>query len=141
MANEAKLWVETELPVMFNCADAGAIEKGAFLILSGAMEVTTHAADANAIMAGIAAEEKIANDGKTKIAVYRRGIFQVTANAAVNTLGAALAMDAAANKVKIATVANVGSQLIGSALETCDAQDDTIMIELNIGAMNNNAYA
>lgn len=140
MANEAILLVETQPPISFTCADGAGIEKGAFLILSGANTVTTHGANDEAIIAGIAAAEKIASDGNTTIPVYRAGIFKVTANAAVATLGMALAMDGAANKVKGADATCVGSKIIGCALETCNAQDDVIRMELNLG-YNNNAYA
>ena len=77
MANaQAILMVETQLPLMMNCADGGAIAKGDALKLSGALTVVKCTA-ADDEFGGIAAEEKIANDGKTQIAVYRDGIFKV----------------------------------------------------------------
>jgi hypothetical protein len=79
MANAAAVLVyETELPIAFTVADGASIEKGDFLTLSSPMTVALSSADNN-IVAGIAAEEKIASDGKTKIAVYRHGIFRVEA--------------------------------------------------------------
>ena len=140
MADEAVLLVETAPPISMTCADNAGIEKGAFLILSGANTVTTHGANDEAIIAGIAAAEKIANDGNTHIPVYMEGIFRVTANAAVATLGMGLAMDGAANKVKGADASCVGSIVVGRALETCNAQNDVIRIQLKPG-FNNNAYA
>ena len=79
MANaQAVLVYETQVPVPFTVADAAAIEKGDFLQLADNATVSlTSAADQKVI--GIAAEEKIANDGKTKIAVYLGGIFRVEA--------------------------------------------------------------
>ena len=140
MAKEAVLLVETEPPISMTCADGTGIEKGTLLVLSGANTVIAHDGTADVIFAGIAAAEKIASDGNTHIPVYRRGIFKLTANAAVATLGSALAFDAVANTVKTATAADVGSDIIGCNLETCNAQNDTIRCEVNPG-YNNNAYA
>ena len=76
MANEATLIVETCLPIAFTCADGAGIEKGTLLKMSDPFTVAAATAD-NDVFAGVAAEEKIANDGKTKIAVYRGGIFNL----------------------------------------------------------------
>lgn len=82
MANApAVLVYETSIPIPFTVADGASIEKGDFLQLADNATVSlTSAADQKVI--GIAAEEKIANDGKTKIAVYLSGIFRVEAGAA-----------------------------------------------------------
>ena len=79
MANaQAVLVYELGPPVPFTVSDAAAIEKGDFLQLGDNMTVSLiSAADQKVI--GIAAEEKVANDGKTKIAVYLNGIFKVEA--------------------------------------------------------------
>jgi len=81
MANAtAVLIYETDVPIPFTVSDAASIEKGDFLQLADNATVSlTSAADQKVI--GIAAEEKIANDGKTKIAVYLGGIFRVEAGA------------------------------------------------------------
>jgi len=77
MANaQAVLVYETEVPIPFTVADAAAIEKGDFLQLGDNMTVSLVSGDDQKI-AGIAAEEKIANDGKTSMAVYMGGIFRV----------------------------------------------------------------
>ena len=89
MASAAAVLVyETALPISFTVADAAAIEKGDFLALTDPMTVALTSAD-NDLFGGIAAEEKIANDGKTKIAVYRAGIFKVE----VGTDGCTVAKD------------------------------------------------
>lgn len=77
MANEAvkKQW--NGFAYNFYCADATAIEKGTILKLSGDREVAASSADGD-IFAGIAAREKVANDGRTQIAVIRDGIFDMT---------------------------------------------------------------
>lgn len=141
MANEATLIYELETPIPFTCADGTGIEKGAILKLTDPM--TAALADGNEDnVAGIAAEEKIANDGKTKIGVYRRGIFKVLAGGAI-TVGQAMATNAGAggatNEVDTAAATAVGSKTIGLALETAD-DGHTFLMELNIGC-NNTAYA
>jgi len=81
----ATLMVETELPIMMTCVDA-AIAKGQCLKLSTPNTVAA-TAGANDIFGGIAAEEKIAGDGKLQIAVYRRGIFRLEAGTSGVTVG------------------------------------------------------
>ena len=68
MANEATLIVETDLPIMFTCANATGIEKGTLLKLSDPNTVAAATAD-NDIFIGIAAEEKIASEKKIPEAV------------------------------------------------------------------------
>ena len=118
MANEATLLFELEPPVPFTCGNATGIEKGAILEISDPMTVAVTDGDSDKII-GIAAEEKIASDGKTKIAVYLRGIFKFTAGAGGITVGRAFRTDTAtgsANEVVIAAANEEG--IIGTALET-----------------------
>ena len=129
---------ETNLPIAFSVADASAIEKGDTCKLADPMTVTA-STDSEDVIAGIAAEEKIANDGKTKIAVYRRGIFKMTAKAAF-TCGDALSSSADANKVQAATKTSIGCKTLGLALETSAGDTETVLVELNVGC-NNTAYA
>ena len=118
MASETKLIFELETPIPFTCADGTGIEKGAILKLTSPMTASLAAGDGD-IIAGIAAEEKIANDGKTKIAVYRRGIFSMLAGTAAITAGKAVdthAGSGATNEVALAPAA--GDNILGVALET-----------------------
>jgi|26BtaG_2_1085354.scaffolds.fasta_scaffold03470_8 hypothetical protein len=118
MADETTLYVELEPPVSFTCADGTGIEKGALLTLSDPMTVATTTGDTDAII-GIAAEEKIASDGKTKIAVYLRGIFKGVAGAAGTTAGQALISDTGTGTANELVNADVNSEhLVGRALET-----------------------
>ena len=94
MALETSLLYELEPPVPFTCADNTGIEKGALLILTDPATVATTTGDTDEII-GIAAEEKVANDGKTKIPVYLRGIFKGFAGAAGVTAGLAIITDTA----------------------------------------------
>ena len=128
MANEAALRVRLEDPIDFTCANTDAFEKGAFVkiydprIASGSEIVLKNCA-------GIVAREKIASDGRTQVAVYRRGIFDVHASGAINA-GDAVAM-AESNDVIAAPVSASGAQIIGSAMETA-ADNETFQIYLNI---------
>ena len=138
MANEATLIFETELPLPFTCALATGIEKGALLKLTDPMTAIIHSGDEDPV-AGIAAEEHIANEGTT-IDVYRRGIFDCTSSAAI-TIGQAVALSATVNKVKPADATCVGAKIFGIALSTASAGDKLVRIELLPGAANNEAYA
>lgn len=131
MALEWTLVQETELPLFFTVADGVGIEKGTLLALSDPYTAAAAGANANAIIAGVAAEEKIASDGKTTLAVYRRGIFKCTAGGAI-TVGDPLETSAgAANEVIKSTPAASGAQnVLGVALETA-ADTDTLLVELN----------
>jgi len=129
MALEATLIYETEAPIPFTCADNATIEKGTILTLSDPMTVAACTTD-NAVVGGIAAEEKIANDGKTKIAVYRGGIFKGTVGAAGCTAGDALITDCNTGDPNEIVVADDASEnILGTALETAtDLQ--TFLFEL-----------
>ena len=95
MANAvAVLMVETQLPIMMNCAEGTSIPKGTCLKLSGAYTVIASSA-ADDEFGGIAAEEKIGGDGKTQIAVYRDGIFKVEAGTTGVSLGMPCKLEAA----------------------------------------------
>jgi len=124
------LIVELEPPINFTCADGTGIEKGTLLALSDPMTAAASAADGD-LIAGVAAEEKIANDGKTKIAVYRRGIFKATAGGNC-TAGYALASYSStgdANDVINGAVDDLNSQSCAIALETA-TDGETLLVEL-----------
>lgn len=118
MALECTLVYETELPVPFTCADGTAIPKGSLVKITDPMTVAITAGDTDPII-GITAEEKIANDGKTQIAVYLGGIFKGYAGAAGVTVGAALISDTATGAANELVIADVNSEyIVGQALET-----------------------
>lgn len=118
MALEATLLYELEPAVPFTVADGVGIEKGALLILTDPMTVATTTGDTDEII-GIAKEEKIANDGVTKISVYLRGIFRGFAGAAGTTAGLAIISDTGTGAANELVVADVNSEaIVGIALET-----------------------
>jgi len=131
MSNEATLLIQTGLPIKFTVANGIGIEKGAILTLSDPMTAALCAADDD-MVAGIAAVEKIANDGTTQLAVYREGIFKVTLSGSC-TAGDPLATNGASLSNTVYSVVNTaglsGSKIIGIALE--DGTDtNTIKMEL-----------
>ena len=139
MAHEAILMFETELPIPFTVANTTGIEKGAVLKLTDPMTAIITSGDEDQI-AGIAAEEKIASDGKTTLAVYRRGIFKAYVSAQV-TIGQALAIGATSNEFKPADASCVNCKCVAIALEACSADNDVIKISFNADGVNNNLYA
>lgn len=127
MANEvAVLIVELEPPIAMTCADGAGIEKGTLLKLSDPFTVAATSAD-NDLFGGIAAEEKIASDGKTKIAVYRRGIFKVTSGG--STVGKKQVISAANTVVDYTTLDDEQGRVFGQALETA-ANGEFFLMEL-----------
>jgi len=88
MANEFILVDRTEDPLDYVVADGTGIEKGALLKLtdSGTAIISTATGDP---IAGVAAREKIASDGRTQLAVFKKGRFRCYFSGAV-TIGAPL---------------------------------------------------
>ncbi len=127
MANEAVLVFETEKPIPFTCADGAGIEKGALLTLSDPFTVATSSAD-NQVFVGIAAEEKIANDGKVKIGVYMRGIFKLVVDAGDTTTVGQDCVLRAANAIGLYdTLDDEKGLVVGMALET-GAAGETVLV-------------
>jgi hypothetical protein len=130
MVNECTLIFETEPPIPFTVADGTGIEKGAILKLSDPMTAALATGDAD-IIAGIAAEEKIANDGKTKLAVYRRGIFRGFAATGGVTVGLAINVDASTSDSNEIVVAAAGhDKQLGTSFETATS-GESFLFELN----------
>ena len=122
MANEAVLMIETELPIMMNVGDSTAIEKGSILKLNDLMVVTVSAAD-NDVFGGIAAEEKIANDGKTKVAVYMGGLFRLKDSGAGMTLGGDCAIAGVNTVASVTSLDDEKGYVVGKVMETVGAGD------------------
>lgn len=132
MANEAVLVYRVEHPISFTCADGTGIEKGAVLKLTDPM--TASAADGtDDLIAGIAAAEKVASDGKTKVSVFRRGIFRMYLSGSASVGDPVGTISGYANYVasNAATGSLSGSKVLGTALET-GSNGEQILVELNI---------
>jgi hypothetical protein len=130
MADETTLVFETSKPIPFTCADGTGIEKGAVLKITDPFTVAITAGDNDPVI-GIAAEEKIANDGKVKIGVYMSGIFRGTAGLAGVTVGKGIITDTATGSANELVVADVNSEnSLGMALETATDRE-TFLFQLN----------
>lgn len=133
MSNEAVLYRETAPPTSYTVSDSTGIEYGT--ILKAADPNTASAASGrNDVIAGIAAYEKIANNGQTKLAVWREGEFKVTASGSI-TNGDALVVSGptANNLVQTATVND--ENILGYAKETA-TNGETFLMELRPTTMN-----
>lgn len=118
MANEATLMFETEPPIPFTVADGAGIEKGTVCKMSDPMTAAASSAD-NDVFAGIAANEKIASDGNTRLALYRRGIFKmVIAAGESTTVGQDVVIKGANTIGGYTTLDDEKGYIIGQALET-----------------------
>ena len=133
MANEATLQFETEVPIPMTCADGFGIEKGALLKLVDPMTISGTNLSGGYV-AGVCAEEKIASDGKTKLPVYRKGIFKMLLGNSA-TAGQALILSGS-NVVQLADSTHTSGVILGTALET-GATGETILVELNPGCNTN----
>lgn len=132
MAHEAVLLVQTHNPIDMACAVGTGIPKGTLLALSDLNTVVAHSS-ASEIFGGITAKEKIADDGKTTVSVFRDGIFRLYLSGSC-TLGQPLALGPAANAVIVAPAAKLsGGAMLGIPMEV-GANSETIRVELRIGA-------
>ena len=77
MANEAILKYYMEDPLDMIVANGTGIEKGATMRLTSS-GTAIQASSSGVPPAGIAAREKVASDGRTRLACYQRGVFQMT---------------------------------------------------------------
>lgn len=131
MASEAVLLRQTSIPISYTVADATGIEKGALLQLNDPNTAIKPTAN-NCIVAGIAAAEKIASTGETKLAVHNTGDFKVVLSGTA-TIGDQLGHDIGGENVVYSQVIETdlsGSRTFGVALE--DGTDgQTIRMRLN----------
>lgn len=140
MANELTLVYELEPAVPFTVSNTTGIEKGTLMKIADPLTASASAADEDYII-GVAASEKIANDGKTKLGVYMRGIFKVYASGNI-TAGQSIAGASDANfpnYVKVSDATCVSAKSCGIALETA-ATGETLLVLINVGT-NANAYS
>lgn len=130
MAFELVLIHEQDVPIPFTVADGVGIEKGTLLELSDPMTVAKVAGAAPLII-GVAAEEKIASDGKTKLGVYMRGIFKATAGGTI-TVGDGCIGESGTNELLTSTAAADEVEVCGISLESA-TDGQTFLIYLNVG--------
>ena len=117
----------------FSVSDNYALEKGAFVQLLDARAVSG-TITAGCACAGIVAREKIAGDGRTQVAVYREGDFDVVGSGTI-AIGAPLVLEGTFNYVKSALVGGAtgasGAAVIGYALEAASG-DEVFQMRLKL---------
>lgn len=126
MVNEAIIRDRFQDPINFTCADGTGIEKGAVLQLTDPRTAIIATA-ADVPVAGICAREKIASDGRTSVAVYRAGIFDMVASGTVAIGKAVTTAGVPSNTVMEAGVND--EQILGVALEAA-SDGETFQVEL-----------
>lgn len=121
MANEAVIILAGNHVIRRTCADGTSISKGTILKLSDANLVTASAATDNGVgqpFGGIAAADKVANDGATTIPVYMDGTFDLTCNAGATLPNCGVAVTiSGANLIRPCTAADL---LSGSVIGNCE---------------------
>jgi len=133
MANESELRERFENAVDFSVADGTAITKGAVLKITDPRTAVLSDGDGDKV-AGIAARDKVANDGRTRLAVFQNGVFSMKASGAVAVGMPVIAHSATGgdNMVAEGSSSNVGREVIGTALETA-ADTDNFQVNVNVG--------
>lgn len=137
MANEALLRDRLTDPIDFTVADGTAITKGAVLKMTDPRTAILTSGLGDAI-AGIAARDKVASDGRTRLAVFTKGIFDMTASGSI-TVGQHVisAGNTSPNFVIFsggaASGAYSGASIIGYALETA-SDGEVIQVMVNVGS-------
>jgi len=132
MANEAKMIVETGLPIAFTVANGTGIEKGTLCAVTDLMTAVKTSAKGQPC-AGIAASEKIASDGKVKLGIYREGIFKVTASGSITVGDPVTNSQDGTNEVEKA--ATDEEDVWGIAMETA-SDTHTLLIDLRPTSMS-----
>ncbi len=134
MANEAVLRYRDKHPVDFTVADGTGIEKGAVLKMTDPRTAALADGDVD-VVAGVSASEKIAHDGRTRLAVFRSGTFDMVASGAI-AVGAAVVTHGSSGGANIVATASVNDEnILGTALETA-AEGETFQVELNPRGIN-----
>ena len=119
MADELTLVLKVDEPSDFEVSNEVAVEKGTIMQLtntaSGRAVISTGNGD---VFAGITRREKIATDGRTRMALFRRGKFRIKAHGGSSISAGNWVSTSGPNTIKEAT----GSELdegkgVGIALE------------------------
>jgi len=130
MANEAILVFRTAMPIPFTCDNGTGIEKGALLKLTDPMTASS-ANGTNDFVCGVAASEKVASDGKTKLGIYRNGIFRFYLSGSCVAGDSVGSIADSVNFVaKNSDTTLSGCRVVGNALED-GATGEQILVELN----------
>ena len=115
-------------PIEYTCLDNTGIAKGTVMELEDLRTVKKVSAG-DKPLAGVAAHEKVADDGATTISVYTNGIFKAVCHTA-STVGMQQVADDASNKLNdLDTLDAETGDVIGYALETATT-DQTYLVRV-----------
>jgi Uncharacterized conserved protein (DUF2190) len=132
MANEAVLVDLLDKPLDFTVTDGTAVTKGSLMKMTTPRTAIISSASGD-VVAGIAARDKIASDGRTRLAIYRRGVFRIFASGAI-VAGQAVQSAGVVNKVKTAAATSSGATIVGYALmDIADNAAGHIFVDVGCG--------
>ena len=137
MANEFVLQVRTHNPINFVVADGTLIPKGTLLKITDGMTAIISSGQHDKL-AGVAARDKVADDGRTSLAVFRQGIFLafVSGSASAGDPVSAPATNTYPNFITAVSNATAsGASMIGTMLADATNGEQKLM-ELNVGTGN-----
>jgi len=127
MADEAILVIELEPAIPITVSNTNALEKGTVLAMADLNVGAASSAD-NDVFAGITKTEKVASDGTTQMAVYRRGVFKMTIAAGnTTTVGQDVVIKGANTVGGYTTLDDEKGYKVGQALET-GAAGETVLV-------------
>ena len=106
-------------PVSFTVADGTAIIKGEIMTMTDP-RTAIKSTSAGDIVAGIAAQDKVASDGQTQLALYTNAIFDLTiTSGGTTTLGTYVRTGGTANQITVAsTLDHETGKTVGKSWET-----------------------
>jgi len=124
MADATTLVLKRSEPIDFIVADGTAIEKGAICMLSGPRTAATNTGTGDR-HAGIARREKIASDGRTRLALFTGpgDVFRMTAALGVTISAGAMVTTSGPGVIRLATSAEqILGKVIGKTLEEISSE-------------------
>ncbi len=134
MADEAVLKQRMSNPIDFIVDNSTGIEKGTVMKLSTARLAAASSVDGE-FFAGIAHREKIALDGRVRLALFIDGVFDMTVSSQSDTITAGqMVKMSGVNLIAVADddAVETGGEVVGKALEDSTAFTESI-IEVLVG--------
>ena len=113
----------------YDVSGSVSFEKGVFLAYTDGRGAVAPSSKGQAC-AGISAREKVSGSGRTRMALYKKGYFDVSASGSIG-LGNPVILAGHQNYVMISDGSHSGSQILGYAEE--DATDEEVfMLRLDL---------
>ncbi len=128
MTNELVLVLKTSEPIDWIVQDVTAVEKGTAMVISGSSTIGRTAISASGThkaFAGVSRREKIANDGRTRLALFRESIFRAKSGDGLPMLNGDAVMFSGSNTIVAVKHSALSASAImlglkaGTLLEDC----------------------